>query len=229
MSIDARVQQGLPQVRKIAALLLKSLPSFVRIDDLTAAGHDGLLDAARRYDPGRNASFSSFAYYRIRGAMLDYYRREAAASPYARARAASLAAVDDLAESRLADAAPTHAPASPEAVADAAASLARLLDDATLAFGMAELAEGVTSEGVEDPDESLQRKQLRARLSAMMRALPKRERGILEGVYVRGLTIEEAGKQQKLTKSWASRLHARALELARAALDPERDALMPEE
>ena len=26
---------------------------------------------------------------RIRGAMLDYYRREAAASPYARARAAS--------------------------------------------------------------------------------------------------------------------------------------------
>lgn len=40
-------------------------------DELTSAGHFGLLDAASRYDPSRNVKFETFAVLRIRGQMLD--------------------------------------------------------------------------------------------------------------------------------------------------------------
>jgi RNA polymerase sigma factor FliA len=41
------------------------------IDDLVSAGTIALLEAADRYDPERPVSFATFAYPRIRGAMID--------------------------------------------------------------------------------------------------------------------------------------------------------------
>jgi RNA polymerase sigma factor for flagellar operon FliA len=42
--------------------------------------------------------------------------------------------------------------------------------------------------------------------------LPERERALVEAVYFGGTTIEEAGQRLGLSKSWASRMHAKALE-----------------
>jgi RNA polymerase sigma factor FliA len=43
-------------------------------DDLVSLGTEALIDAARRFDPARGASFSTFAYCRVHGAMLDAIR-----------------------------------------------------------------------------------------------------------------------------------------------------------
>ena len=51
-----------------------------------------------------------------------------------------------------------------------------------------------------------------------MASLPDKERHIVDAVYLRGETIEDAGKELGLTKSWSSRLHARALGLLRERL-----------
>ncbi|MCH2100531.1 MAG: sigma-70 family RNA polymerase sigma factor [Planctomycetes bacterium] len=50
------------------------LPNSVSEEELHAAGMVGLLKAARSYDPSRGAGFKTYAYHRIRGAMLDELR-----------------------------------------------------------------------------------------------------------------------------------------------------------
>jgi RNA polymerase sigma factor for flagellar operon FliA len=51
------------------------LPVSVSDDELYAAGMYGLMHAARSYDQGRGAGFKTYAYHRIRGAILDELRR----------------------------------------------------------------------------------------------------------------------------------------------------------
>ncbi len=51
------------------------LPYSVSEDELFSAGMVGLLIATRSYDPSRGAEFKTYAYHRIRGAILDELRR----------------------------------------------------------------------------------------------------------------------------------------------------------
>ena len=51
------------------------LPVSVSDEELFAAGMYGLMHAARSYDQDRGAGFKTYAYHRIRGAILDELRR----------------------------------------------------------------------------------------------------------------------------------------------------------
>jgi len=72
---DELVTQYAPLVKRIAYHLKARLPATVILDDLLQAGMVGLLEASRKYDSGRGASFETYAGIRIRGAMLDELRR----------------------------------------------------------------------------------------------------------------------------------------------------------
>jgi RNA polymerase sigma factor FliA len=61
--------QGL--VRSLASRIHHKMPAHVVLDDLVAYGQVGLAEAARDFDPARGIQFSTFAYYRIRGAIYD--------------------------------------------------------------------------------------------------------------------------------------------------------------
>jgi len=58
----------------VAGQLARRLAPNVQAEDLIAAGYEGLLDAARRYDPARTTRFDVYAEHRVRGAMLDALR-----------------------------------------------------------------------------------------------------------------------------------------------------------
>ena len=60
--------------------------------ELIQVGWLGLLEAARRFDPNRGIKFSTFATYRIRGAILDYLGAPLIRLP--RARQQRLAEID---------------------------------------------------------------------------------------------------------------------------------------
>lgn len=64
----------LPLVRYIAARV-RAAKGQVDMDDLVSAGTIALIEAADRYDAERRVSFATFAYPRIRGAMLDELSR----------------------------------------------------------------------------------------------------------------------------------------------------------
>lgn len=62
-------------VKRIAHHLLARLPSTVVLDDLIQAGMVGLLEAAKKYDASKGASFETYAGIRIRGSIIDEVRR----------------------------------------------------------------------------------------------------------------------------------------------------------
>lgn len=74
LTSDARVLRYLPQVTYIARRIHDRLPPQVPLADLVQAGVVGLLDALKRFDPGRHVQFASYAAFRIRGAILDSLR-----------------------------------------------------------------------------------------------------------------------------------------------------------
>ena len=68
------VDRYAPLVKRIAHHLLLRMPASVQIDDLIQSGMIGLLEAAKKYDVSKGASFETYAGIRIRGSMLDEVR-----------------------------------------------------------------------------------------------------------------------------------------------------------
>ena len=65
-----------PLVKHVIGRLVGGLPAGREdVENLESAGVLGLVEAAAKYDPTRNAQFKTFAYMRVRGAILDELRR----------------------------------------------------------------------------------------------------------------------------------------------------------
>ena len=86
---DRLVSEHLSLVQAIAGKLKRTLGKSIDFDDLVGYGHKGLIEAADRFDSKQGVTFTTFAYYRIRGAMLDGLRTMGwySRSDYARYRA----------------------------------------------------------------------------------------------------------------------------------------------
>ncbi len=69
------VREFLPYIKRLANDLKSNLPKNVEVDDLVQEGLLALLQAIERYDPRFGASLKTYAYTRIKGAMLDYLRK----------------------------------------------------------------------------------------------------------------------------------------------------------
>src|SRR5215813_4560250 len=68
------LNEQLPQVRYIARRIHERLPRHVPLEDLVHAGVVGLIDALNKFDQTKHVQFSSYAKFRIRGAILDSLR-----------------------------------------------------------------------------------------------------------------------------------------------------------
>jgi RNA polymerase sigma factor for flagellar operon FliA len=214
------VQEGLPLARAVAKRIAATLPPHIPFDDLLAAGHEGLVHAASRYDPSRNARFTTFAYYHVRGAILDHVRQGCRDDPATRLRSNAERSVDALITERLDGAPPPESPAA------AAVTLAGLLGELAAAFSLAEVAVAtVTEPPTPDPETAALHAQRGAHLHTALEHLPDLERAILQRVYFEGMSIAEAGEALGMSRSWANRVHARALSALREKLDPVADAL----
>jgi len=70
------LSEYLPMVRRMAWSIAHRVPDFVSVDDLNSEGLMGLVEAMQRYDEKRGASFSTFAFLRVKGRMAEHVRRE---------------------------------------------------------------------------------------------------------------------------------------------------------
>ncbi len=61
-------------VRYVAGRIAIHVPNNVEMDDLVGWGVLGLLDAVEKFDPSQNTKFSTYATFRIRGAIIDEIR-----------------------------------------------------------------------------------------------------------------------------------------------------------
>src|SRR5215204_2093142 len=86
-----RFHSQLDLVQIIARQLSRSIRG-VDYDDLLSAGREGLLDAARRFEPARGIPFRAYANFRVRGAIIDGVRQMSALSRRAYERLSALEA-----------------------------------------------------------------------------------------------------------------------------------------
>lgn len=85
-SIADRVTRFLPMVRRLAWHLHGSGRSEFDLDDLMQAGLVALTECAQRHEGPGEDGFAAYAKTRVRGAMVDLIRRNAAGSRGATAR-----------------------------------------------------------------------------------------------------------------------------------------------
>jgi RNA polymerase sigma factor FliA len=212
--------QGL--VHSLAAQIHRKLPSYVEIEDLVEYGQLGLVEAARDFDPGRGHQFTTFAYYRIRGAIYDGLAKMSwfSRAQYQRLRYERLAR-----ETLEEDAGQcTEEPPQDEAghmrwFRDLGQSLAVVYLAAQA--GGNEEAEGrpLIDTSTPPPWADAVRREVSQRLHELIAALPEDAAALIRAVYFEGLDLQAAGQRLGISKSWASRLHAKTLKrLARDLL-----------
>jgi len=71
---DEQIVQLLPLVNRIAQRIRSYLKPPLSFEDLVSAGTVGLVKAARDYDPSFQTEFKTYAFTRIKGAILDELR-----------------------------------------------------------------------------------------------------------------------------------------------------------
>jgi RNA polymerase sigma factor for flagellar operon FliA len=195
------LHQGL--VRAIAWKTHQRVPHHVEIDDLIAYGQIGLLEAITAFDAERGRKFTTFAWHRIRGAILDglgtmswFNRAKFERSEYEQPVASS----------------PATAPAT----------------DSTTAVPVSARGRRPTRSGLEDvavmsrePDagDDVLKREMIIFLRDLVGALPDKEAGLLRGVFFEGRTLTEAARRVGISTAWASRLQTRTLADLRVALE----------
>lgn len=214
------VEQHLSLVQAIARKVKKTLGRSIELDDLIAYGSQGLVEAAERFDARPGVAFSTFAYYRIRGAMFDGLRTMGwySRADYARYRAEERA--NEYLQSHAdREGAQPEASARPGDAAEALAAVAQVLSGvATVHITSLEAAAHVADQTFASPDAGIDPGRLGRRMRQAITTLPEKERRLMELYYFEEKTLEEAGGALGLSKSWACRLHARAVDLLRAAM-----------
>jgi RNA polymerase sigma factor for flagellar operon FliA len=199
------IERYLPEVHKLAAYAYaKRGPQSPEFGDYLQWGRLGLMEAFDRYDPAREASFMTFAGYRIRGAILNGLEQ-------ATEGAAQRARRKDLEEERL---------ESMLEAADDGEALERLAEvtlGLALGFALEDSGLSAAPEGF-DPYRVLEMKRLRERLLLIVEALPERERRILKWHYFEHMDFKLIGAALGLSKGRISQLHARGLKLMREGL-----------
>ncbi len=217
----------LPLVRTVARRLHRSFPQHVELDDLISAGTLGLLDAAAKYQPGRDASFKGYAQVRIRGAILDSLRELDWGTRDLRRRGREIQKAIASCERRLG-----RAPEESEIAAELNISLSALRDSLgdlnQLEVGSLHVECGAESEEqaisfVADPSEPgalfhCMRGELRHSLAAAIEELPERERLVITLSYHEELTLKEIGFVLGVVESRVSQLRSSAVLRLRAAL-----------
>lgn len=213
---DEVVREHEPLVRKLAHRVRAQFRLDTDVEELMAYGYRGLLEANERFDPTRGVQFTTFAYYRVRGAILDGVRKMAYLPRQAHAKRKAAEALD-----RAAEDVASQRGANPDARTDAAEALAAvdsILARTSAAFVIASVGQSRDEEppGV---DELMIAAEDAARVRGALDVLPDRERALVEGFFFEDRTLEEVGAEMGISKSWASRLCTRALGRLREALE----------
>jgi RNA polymerase sigma factor for flagellar operon FliA len=203
----ARFTEGLELVEIHARTVARRVGSGCAMtDDLRAFGREGLLDAARAFDEHRGVPFERWATIRIRNAMLDGVRRWGAIPARERRRLRGLAVAGS--GERLID--PQGGSRAP-----GASEFEERSDGSRLVASPTDVPVGI-GEGLEaypvTPEDLLVKAQLEWAVRTIVAGLPERERALIERTYFQGEKLEQAATSMGVSRSWARRVHDRAIE-----------------
>lgn len=205
-------------VKRIAQHMIVRMPASVQLDDLIQAGMIGLLEAARKFDGGKGASFETYAGIRIRGAIVDEMRRGdwVPRSVHRNSRRINQAIQQvegrtgrDASDVEIAAAMEVpleeyHAMAS-DSASGRLFSLEQTIEEDEDAF-----ATGTVSEPLQTPAHVVQRQRMQQALSEAIDSLPEREKMVLSLYYEEEMNLKEIGLVLGVSESRISQIHSQA-------------------
>jgi len=213
---DQLILDHLPLLHHIVGRLCFDIPGRVERDDLYGWGMIGLVIAADSWDSTRGLKFSTYAFPKIRGAILDELRRLDFLPRGRREKLRDLErVVADLEQA-------SGTPPSPEEIADRLGvqleDIDEILHSAKVA-GCVSLEDGPTTELVqmlsdprsEDPVGSAEWHELRSLLIKAISRLPEQDKTVITMYYGEELLLKEIGEILGVTESRVSQIHSRAL------------------
>jgi RNA polymerase sigma factor for flagellar operon FliA len=210
-----RFHATLDLVDVIAGQLRKAVAHAVEQDDLVASGREGLLDAARRYDPTRGVPFRLYANYRVRGAIIDGLRRSAPLPRATYQKLCALQASSAVSETELEYL--TNPGSRPTDVAEAEELLSEHLSCMAMGAALSALGDRTIDEAAEalhgespTPEDELARAEVIARVRTSLDGLSPEAAALVRRHYLEGERLEDIARDHNISKSWASRLLARA-------------------
>lgn len=215
---DDQITEYLPMVSSIARKVAGYCRPPLSFEDLVSAGTIGLIKAAHDYDPSRQAQFKTYAYIRIKGAILDELRRSSML-PTTMNRQVKEALELSRKITEETGAAPSDEELArrlgitPEQLAilfDSARVRTFLSLDVQDPSGQG-AAERVAAADICGPQQQLEKAELIEQLSAAIAELDEKRRKIIILYYQQHLTMKQVAEVMDVTESRVSQLHASAL------------------
>jgi RNA polymerase sigma factor for flagellar operon FliA len=212
-----------PLLKHLVGRMAFDLPSSIDRDDLYGFGMIGLIQAADSWEPGRGLKFSTYAYTKIRGAILDELRRLDFLPRGRREKVRELErAVAQLEQQN--GVTPT-----PELVAETLETTLDEVDEILLSAKSAACAslDGEISKELlgllsdprsADPQGSVEWLEMKDLLVRAITELPEQDKTVITLYYAEELLLREIAQVLGVTESRVSQIHTRALYRLNAAL-----------
>jgi RNA polymerase sigma factor for flagellar operon FliA len=215
---DDLIVRFLPLVHKIVSQVVTYLQPPLSREDLVSAGTIGLVKAARDFDPSRDAGFKTYAYIRIRGAVIDELRSWSFAPPsikrqFDQAQEISTRIMERDGQVPGDDELAGHMGISTE-------KMYRIFETARARHflsihsdtGESPMLGRILSSGTTmGPQEEIEREELLEILTKAITELPEKQRRIVVMYYQKELTMKQIAEVLEITESRVSQLHAAAL------------------
>ena len=213
-----QIAELLPMVPKIAQRVITYLKPPLSFEDLVSAGTIGLVKAARDYDSSHQAGFKTYAYIRIKGAILDELRNLSLlpANLTRQIRNAFRLSQKIIEQTGYA---PTDAELAEE-LGITVDKLHKTFENARaqhfvsldgLGKDTPSLGNMLASANTMAPDEQIERTELIDKLTEAIQQLSEKQRQIILLYYQQHLTMKQIAEIFKITEPRVSQLHASAL------------------
>ncbi len=223
------LMEQLPQVRYIARRIHERLPRHVPFEDLVHAGVVGLIDALNKFDLSKQVQFSSYAKFRIRGAILDSLR-ELDWSPRELRRKGRLVDATYAELSGKLGRAPDENELAQEMGIDLRELQSLLAELDGLELGSLriesprdgreeDLSDTVPAKPEDTPFCQCLRSETKHLLEQAIAELPEKEQRVLALYYYEELTMKEVGAVLGIGESRVSQIHSLAMVRLRARLN----------
>lgn len=213
---DRLILEHLPLLKHIAGRFAFDTSGAVEREDLIGFGMLGLIAAADSWEPSRGLKFSTYAYTRIRGAILDELRRMDFLPRGRRER------VRDLEEAFQRLEQEAGVPPTPEELAVALDTTVEEVDEILLAArssvhssleagGSEQLGALLQDPRSQDPVGSAEWEEMKQDLMRAIEDLPDQEKTVITLYYAEDLLLREISQVLGVTESRVSQIHGRAL------------------
>ncbi len=215
------IEEFLPIIKHLAFKVSRGFDDDGITEDLISSGVLGLLEAMEKFDPARGIKLNTFAYLRIRGAMIDELRKRDWFPRSARTKAKKLEEVIRKLETRLGRY-PREEEVAQELKVDLDDYLIMLKDFGSLSIlSIEDISEvsGLDRDGIiryvmeegASPEKCAEIRELESLLGHEIDRLPEKQKLVLSLYYYEDMNMKEIAEVLGITEARISQIHSQAV------------------